>query len=258
MSVIWDPSLVSPELVELTRNLGEPSRDLAILAEGNTSELLDDGRLVVKTSGSNMGNATAEDFVVVEITPLMDLMCDPLATQDDLSRMLDAGVIEGKRRRASIETLIHTAVQAIQPVRFIGHSHPTDVVALMASVHAATAYDHAAYSDEAVVIGRPLYVPYAQPGIALGRVFYEKLADHHALVKELPSLVTLGNHGIVAISDTPDAVEAISAMAVKSARVRLGAYAAGGVAHVPDESVTSFFAREDVTERRGRLAGLAE
>lgn len=258
MSVIWDPNLVSQELVQLTRILGEPARDLAILAEGNTSELLADGRLVVKTSGSNMRQATAEDFVVVDIEPLMELMLNPTSTQEDLSAALDAGEAGGKRRRGSIETLIHVAVQAVAPVRFIGHSHPTDVVALMASIHAETAYDHAAYSDEAVVIGRPLYVPYAQPGIALGRVFHVLLAKHHDATGQLPSMVTLGNHGIVAIAQTAEAIEGISEMAVKSARVRLGAYAAGGVVHVPDASVDSFFAREDVAERRGRLAGRAE
>ena len=45
-STAWDPSLTSSELLTLTRLLGEPHRDLAVLAEGNTSELLDDGRLV--------------------------------------------------------------------------------------------------------------------------------------------------------------------------------------------------------------------
>ena len=32
MATTWDPSLVSDELLDLTRLLGEPSRDLAILA----------------------------------------------------------------------------------------------------------------------------------------------------------------------------------------------------------------------------------
>lgn len=255
MSVLWDPALVSADLVDLTRALGEPNRDLAILAEGNTSELMADGRLVVKTSGSNMQRATAEDFVSVEVQPLLQLMLDPESTQTDLSTVLDAGEHAGKRRRASIETLIHVAVQAIFPVRFVGHSHPTDVVALMASIHAETAYDHAAYSDEAVVIGQPLHVPYSQPGMALGRLSYEVLRKHAQTGREVPSLITLGNHGIVALADTADAVEGISAMAVKSARVRLGAYAAGGVQHIPDDSVASFFAREDVVERRGHLAG---
>ena len=48
-----------------------------ILAEGNTSQRLPDGRLVVKASGSNMRTATAEDFVVVDVDPLVELMRSP-------------------------------------------------------------------------------------------------------------------------------------------------------------------------------------
>ena len=163
MTATWDPSLVSPELVQLTRDLGEPARDLVILAEGNTSQLLADGRVVVKASGSNMRTSTAEDFVVVDVQPLVDLMRDPRSTQADLTAALDAGEHEGRRRRASIETLVHVAAQAFAPTAFVGHTHPTPVVALLASVHAATAYDRFVYSDEAVVIGARCSCPTPSP-----------------------------------------------------------------------------------------------
>ncbi|MGH3358932.1 MAG: class II aldolase/adducin family protein, partial [Nocardioidaceae bacterium] len=172
MTVSHDPALVSGELVDLTRSLGDPAKDLVILAEGNTSQRLDDGRIAVKTSGSRMRDVSAQDFVVAELPPLVDLLDAPDATQDDLTRALDAGEVAGVRRRGSIETLVHVAVQAVQPSTFIAHTHPTAVVGLMASVNAATAFDRAAYSDEAVVVGRPLYVPYAQPGIDLGRIVH--------------------------------------------------------------------------------------
>ena len=54
MTVGWHPELVSDELVALTRSLGDPAKDLVILAEGNTSQRLADGRIAVKTSGANM------------------------------------------------------------------------------------------------------------------------------------------------------------------------------------------------------------
>jgi rhamnose utilization protein RhaD (predicted bifunctional aldolase and dehydrogenase) len=44
-------------LVELSRTLGEPSRDLVILAEGNTSIRTDPDRMLVKASGSQLGTA---------------------------------------------------------------------------------------------------------------------------------------------------------------------------------------------------------
>jgi rhamnose utilization protein RhaD (predicted bifunctional aldolase and dehydrogenase) len=255
VSAVWDPGLVGADLVALTRSLGERSRDLVILAEGNTSARLPDGRVVVKASGSNMRTVTAEDFVVVDVDPLVELMRSATATQADLTAALDAGEHGGRRRRASIETLVHVAAQAVAPTAFVGHTHPTDVVGLLASVHAATAWERHVYSDEAVVIGRPLYVPYATPGIDLGRVYLEALRRHVDTHGELPTLVLLGNHGIVVNAPSPAGVEAASEMAVKGARVRVAAYAAGGVAPLDTAKVEEFFAREDVVERRARLGG---
>ncbi|MGH3495479.1 MAG: class II aldolase/adducin family protein, partial [Sciscionella sp.] len=209
--------------------------------------------LAVKASGSRMATATAEDFLVVDIEPLTELLRDPAATQQDLTCALNAGTVGGRHRQASIETLVHVAVHAVAPTTFIGHTHPTAVVGLMASARAESAFDQLVYSDEAAVLGRPLYVPYAQPGIALGRMFHDRLRQRHEETGELPALVLLGNHGIVAIAPTADGVDGISAMAVKGSKVRTTAYAVGGVIPLPDESVASFFAREDIAERRRNL-----
>lgn len=255
MSVTWDPDLVSPELLRLTHSLGDPARDLVILAEGNASERLADGRVVIKTSGSSMRAATVEDFVAVDVEPLIDLVRDPRSTQEDLTAALDAGEHGGRRRRASIETLVHVAAQTFAPTPFVGHTHPTTVIGLLASVHAEAAFARHVYSDEAVVIGRPLYVPYAQPGIDLGRAYLAGLTRYWEQHGELPRLVLLGNHGIVVNALTVDSVEAVSQMAVKGAAIRAAAYAAGGVAALPVESVEKFFGRADIVERRRALAG---
>jgi rhamnose utilization protein RhaD (predicted bifunctional aldolase and dehydrogenase) len=254
VTAVHEPGLVGDDLLALTRSLGRVERDLVILAEGNTSELLDDGRLVVKASGSRMRDASAEDFVVVDLPPLVDLLTSDSSTQADLTAALDAGTVAGRRRRGSIETLVHVAVQAVAPATFVGHTHPTAMIGLLASIHAETAFDYAAYSDEAVVIGRPLYVPYAQPGIDLGKLFHVRLAAYVERYGDLPQLVTLGNHGIVAIAPTAEGIEAISDMAVKAAQVRTAAYAIGGVVPLSAESVDTFFARDDISERRGNIA----
>jgi rhamnose utilization protein RhaD (predicted bifunctional aldolase and dehydrogenase) len=254
MTAHWKPELVSPELIALTRSLGEPAKDLVILAEGNVSERLPDGRIVIKTSGSYMSKSVKEEFVVVDVSPLITLMDDPLATQSDLTEMLDAGMNDGIRRRGSIETLVHAAVQSVQPTNFVAHTHPTPIVSVLASVHAATAFAEWVYSDEAVVIGTPLFVPYAEPGIKLGRLFLGKLREYVAENGEMPSLVLLGNHGMVAIASSPEGAEAVTLMAVKGARVRLAALAAGGVQGLSDDVVKHYFDREDMVERRQALA----
>lgn len=255
MSTQWDPSRVSGELVELTNALGAPQRDLVILAEGNTSQRLPDGSIAVKASGTSMASAGAGDFVLADPRELVRILTDPEATQARLSTELDAGIHGGIRRRASIEAPLHAVVQVLGEAAFIAHTHPTDVVSVLASVHGPQAYEYSVYSDEAVVLGRPLYVPYAQPGIDLGRLFHHRLRVYLDSHGELPALVLLGNHGMVAIGATPQAVDGITAMAVKGARIRAGALAMGGVVPVPEESLTAFFDRSDILERRRLLAG---
>jgi rhamnose utilization protein RhaD (predicted bifunctional aldolase and dehydrogenase) len=253
LTAIHDPKLVSQDLLDLTRSLGRPERDLVILAEGNTSQRLTDGRVVVKASGSNMATATAQDFVTVDVEPFLDLLQRETSTQEEVTAALDAGTVDGQRRRGSIEALVHIAVQAVSPVEFVGHTHPTAILGLMASVRAEEAYKYWVYSDEAVVIGKPLYVPYFSPGVELGRAFYTALRRYADDEGQLPQLVLLGNHGIVAIAPTAAGVDGISAMAIKGAQVRATAYAVGGVSPIPTESVAKFFAREDISERRGNL-----
>ena len=261
----WEPDLVSPALLSLTTLLGEPERDLVVLAEGNTSELLDDGRLVVKASGAALAHAKSEEFVVVDVDEVMAVVDDPATTQTDLSDVLVAAGTErpdgAGPRRGSIEAVVHAAVHTVardagiaERARFVGHTHPTAVVGLLASVRAAEAWTDLVYSDEAVVVGRPHFVPYATPGLALGRIYAAVLREYVAHHNVLPQLVLLANHGIVAIAPTSAGVEAVSTMAVKGARVRAIAYSVGGVQPLSDEDVDKFFAREDIVERRANLA----
>ncbi|MCS5721010.1 class II aldolase/adducin family protein [Herbiconiux sp. CPCC 203407] len=261
MTTTWHPDLVSDELIALSRSLGDPAKDLVILAEGNTSELLGDGRIAVKASGAYLSETTRADFVVTEIEPLIAVMEDERADQEDLTALLDAGVHDGARRRGSIETLVHAAVQSVQaglseqPAAFVAHTHPTPVVGLLASVHAATAFDEWVYSDEAIVIGTPLFVPYAAPGIDLGRLFLARLRSYADERGALPSAVLLGNHGMLAIADSARAAEAITLMTVKGARVRIDALSAGGVQGLGGDTVSHYFERTDMIERRRNLAG---
>ena len=146
-------------------------------------------------------------------------------------------------------------MQSVAPVAFIAHTHPTAAVTLLSSVIARSSFEKAAYTDEAVVLGTPLFVPYAAPGLALGRLFHAELAVYVQKHGRLPSLALLENHGIVAIADTPEAAEAITAMTVKSARIRLGAISVGGLAGLGAEVTSAYFDRKDFSERRRSLSG---
>jgi rhamnose utilization protein RhaD (predicted bifunctional aldolase and dehydrogenase) len=111
------------------------------------------------------------------------------------------------------------------------------------------------FPDEAVVCGpAALFVPYGEPGLPLGRLL---LARFEAFVAERggpPRLVLLANHGIVALGGTAAEVAAITAMAVKAARVRLGTLAAGGPRFLDPEQAERLAGREDELARLARLA----
>ncbi|MGH3658109.1 MAG: class II aldolase/adducin family protein, partial [Micromonosporaceae bacterium] len=62
---IGDPDPIG-QLVELSRTLGRPERDLVVLAEGNTSVRTTGNRMLVKASGSVMAAAGPGDFVEVD------------------------------------------------------------------------------------------------------------------------------------------------------------------------------------------------
>ena len=100
----------------------------------------------------------------------------------------------------------------------------------------------------------PLFVPYGEPGLPLGRIMlerFEAFLDEHGAP---PRLVLLANHGIVALGSTPAEVAAITAMAVKGASIRAGTLAAGGPAFLGAAQAARLFGRED---EQARLRGLA-
>jgi ribulose-5-phosphate 4-epimerase/fuculose-1-phosphate aldolase len=62
------------------------------------------------------------------------------------------------------------------------------------------------------------------------------------------------NHGFIALGDTPRQVENTTAMAVKAARILVGAYALGGAHFMSQQAVDRIHTRPDEHYRQ-RLLG---
>jgi rhamnose utilization protein RhaD (predicted bifunctional aldolase and dehydrogenase) len=243
------PSEVPADLVALTRRIGDPAADLVVLAEGNTSVRLPGDRFAVKASGSRMDLAEAGDFVVGELPELLDLLERGDTDQDSLSRALSAGAT-----RASIETLVHVVALAAGAT-WAAHTHPTAVVGLLAVREAEELWSAPLFPDEAVVLGEPVWVPYAAPGIALGTAVHAAVRERLDRDGVAPRLVLLGNHGIVALGATATEVETVTTMAVKAARVRGVALGAGTLAPLGIEHARELAGRPDEAARRTLLGG---
>jgi rhamnose utilization protein RhaD (predicted bifunctional aldolase and dehydrogenase) len=255
MTVRLDASKVPAELVRLTSRLGDPARDLVVLAEGNTSTLVGTDQLAVKASGARMDRAVAADFVLVDLDEAAAVLADPGATQAELTRLLavESGPHEG--RRASIETLLHVAAATTGLASWVAHTHPTAIVGLVSTLEGPALWEGPLFPDEAVVVGTPAWVGYEEPGLALGRAVAGAIRDRLELTGVPPRCVLLGNHGLVALGSSSEEVEAITVMAVKAARTRALALSVGTPAWLDAGLGADLAARGDEVERRLRLTG---
>jgi rhamnose utilization protein RhaD (predicted bifunctional aldolase and dehydrogenase) len=143
-------------------------------------------------------------------------------------------------------------------VKFIAHTHPIAVNAVLCSQRAEEAVGGRLFPDEIVVCGpAPAYVPYTDPGFELA-VTVRRIM--HAYADEWggpPKVILMQNHGLIALGASPQEVDNITAMYVKTCRVLLGAYALGGPHFLTQGNVDRIHTRPDEAFRRRALAGPA-
>ena len=240
-------------LVELSRTLGEPSRDLVILAEGNTSIRTDPDRMLVKASGSQLGNAAGEDFVDVDTRTMLDLVNDEAAGEDDVERVF--GELGRGGKRPSVEAMLHAICLSVGGASVVGHTHPVPVNIVLCSPHAERMSSDVLFPEQVVILGRkPVFVPYVDPGLTLARAVQQEMLRHIELDGAPPKVIYLGNHGIFALGESAAEVLQITAMAVKVSRILGGAITIGGVRTLSGNDVARIDGRPDEIHRRQVLA----
>jgi rhamnose utilization protein RhaD (predicted bifunctional aldolase and dehydrogenase) len=213
----------------MTHVLGDPARDYVILSEGNTSARIDADTFWVKASGSRMSEAAAETFVQVRREAVLDLLDAPDLPEPEVRARLAAAKVDPEAPgHPSIETLTHALCLSLPDIDFVGHTHPTPVNALLCAREAEEAFSGSLFPAEGVVLGVPLFVPYASPGQPLGRMVRDHLRAYVDQHTRPPQAILLQNHGLVALGTTPQMVLDVTATMVKMCRVRLGTYLLGG------------------------------
>ncbi len=242
-------------LVAMSLEIGRPERDLVILGEGNTSADVGDGTFWIKASGTQLPQATADCFVRMHTEPVCAIADRPACSDDEFKALLEAARVDAHDpRRPSTETVLHALAIHEMGVRYIAHTHPVAVNAIMCSVHAQEAVQGRLFPDEIVVCGpAPAYVPYTDPGFALAvavRRVMHTYADRWGMA---PKVIVMQNHGLIALGATPQEVDNITAMYVKTCRVLLGAYSLGGPHFLTDDNVDRIHTRPDEGYRRRAL-----
>jgi rhamnose utilization protein RhaD (predicted bifunctional aldolase and dehydrogenase) len=258
MAVVSQSTNRLNELIALSVEIGDPAKDYVILAEGNTSARISEHSFWVKGSGVRLEAARGpQDFVAMELEPLMRTLRgeDEIADMD-LRELLRSARVEGQDNSPdpSIEAFVHAICLELGKAEFVAHTHPTAVNALLCARNAELVYSGVLFPDEAVICGPvPLFIPYGEPGLPLGRMLLRRFESFLDTYGEPPRLILLANHGIVALGSTAAEVATITAMAVKAARIRHGTLSAGGPNFLSSDQAARLFGRQDERERRQRL-----
>jgi rhamnose utilization protein RhaD (predicted bifunctional aldolase and dehydrogenase) len=215
-------------LLGLSHQLGREERELAILGEGNTSARVSERTFWVKASGSNLGSLTDAGLTECRFDGLLPLMKARSLTDAAVDDALLASRIDAAARKPSVEAIFHAYLLTLPGVNFVGHTHPIAVNALLCTRHGRTFAKRRLFPDEIVCCGvESVFVPYTDPGLKLSQAIKRAVETYIKRVQRAPRVILLENHGLIALGGTPEAVLAATLMAVKAARIFVGAASTG-------------------------------
>jgi rhamnose utilization protein RhaD (predicted bifunctional aldolase and dehydrogenase) len=242
-------------LIALSRWLGEPSRELAILGEGNTSARLSQDAFLVKASGKELASADEQTFVEVSLAPTLAILEASQLTDAEIKLRLDAAKTKpSDPARPSVETILHALALVEGDANFVAHSHPISVNAILCSHKAEEAFAGRLFPDEIVLCGpAPAFIPYTDPGLPLAAKFREVLRSYRAAYGQAPKMALIQNHGLVTFGRTAQEAQNITAMMDKVARILIGSYALGGPHALTQAQVERIHTRPDEAYRRQQL-----
>jgi rhamnose utilization protein RhaD (predicted bifunctional aldolase and dehydrogenase) len=240
------------QLVAMSNRLGDPALDYVILGEGNTSARADADTFWVKASGTELRTIDRTGFVRVRFDRVLALLGQGDLSDDAVREGLEAAKVDPTvAARPSVETVLHGLALQLEGVNFVGHTHPSALLALLCSQQAEEAASGRLFPDHVVYCGpASVYVPYTDPGLPLARAVRDLVDQYVDERREAPKVILMQNHGLIALGRTAQQVEDITAMAVKAARVLVGAGALGGPRFLPGRAVDRIHTRPDELYRR--------
>jgi len=252
-----DKQEILHQLVTMSRALGDPTKDYVILGEGNTSAKVDKETFFVKASGMRLESIEESGFVEVRFENVLALLERGELSDEEIRAGLEAAKADPDcPLRPSVETILHAQALSSGAARFVGHTHPTVVNAILCSQKAEEAFAGRLFPDEIVVCGpAPVYIPYTEPGLPLARAVWAGVERHTDLYGQWPKVILMQNHGLVVLGQSAQEVVDITAMAVKTAQVLLGTYALGGPHFLSTQQVDRLHTRPDEEYRR-RVLGM--
>jgi rhamnose utilization protein RhaD (predicted bifunctional aldolase and dehydrogenase) len=242
------------QLVKLAHELGREERGLAILGEGNVSAKLSESQFAVKASGCALGTLTEQDVTVCETARVLALLDDRAPLTDEvIEEQLLAARVDARAKKPSLEAMFHAWLLSQPGVEFVAHTHPLNANQVLCSPLADDWADHRMFPDEIVYCGtKSVLVRYADPGLPLAREIAERTGEFRESNGQMPRLILLENHGIIALGATMESTLACTMMANKAAAIFAGAAAIGGPNFLTAQQTERIATRRDEAYRRPR------
>ncbi len=247
--------MTPPELVAMTRHLGQPHLNYVIIGEGNTSQRVDEASFWIKASGQQMATIDSDGFVQVHFAPILKLLDHPPSGQQALQNdLISAKVNPHSPLRPSVEVAFHALLLTECNAQIIAHTHPTAINQIMCSSRAEQFATHRTFPDEVVLCGPgSMYVPYVDPGLPLAIVMRDYIRQHMDEYSEAPKVILLANHGLIVLAQTATEALNITAMAVKAASIFAGACAVGEPVFMSRADIMHIYQRPDEIYRLGQF-----
>jgi rhamnose utilization protein RhaD (predicted bifunctional aldolase and dehydrogenase) len=242
-------------LVEMTRKLGEPGRELVIIGEGNTSIRVDDESFWIKASGQEMETIDANGFVQIRFAPVLAMLDEPTMDADRQKAIAEGAKVDpNSALRPSVEVSFHAALLHDCGVNCIAHTHPIAVNRILCSSRAEQFALNRMFPDEVVLCGpRSVLVPYIDPGLPLAVEIRRQVNAYMDEEGEAPKVILMANHGLIALGQNPTEALKITAMAVKAAHIFVGACSIGEPVFMTQADIRHIYKRPDEIYRRKRF-----
>jgi len=248
------PQVALENLLHLSHELGEESRGMAILGEGNTSARRDNETFWVKASGTNLAALKAEQVVVCRFCDVLKMLDRDKMNDVEVNQALLDCRVDSKALKPSVEVLFHGYLLSLPEVSYVGHVHSIAANQILCSPRAREFAEKRIFPDEIVCCGaESVLVPYTDPGLVLAQAIREKTRLFIQKNGTYPRLILLENHGLIALGPSHQSVLAALLMAEKTAQIWAGAAALGGPIFLTEHNVQRIAQRPDEHYRQKAL-----
>jgi rhamnose utilization protein RhaD (predicted bifunctional aldolase and dehydrogenase) len=241
-------------LLDLSHKLGDPTRQMAILGEGNASVRLGDETFLVKASGCSLGTLDKTGVVECRAKTLLPLLEKTNLSDAEIDGTLLDSRLDATAKKPSVEALFHACLLTLPGIEFVGHTHAPAVNSILCSPRAKEFATKRIFPDEIVCCDvASVFIPYTDPGLKLAQAIRLRTEEFIRNIGRPPRVILMENHGIITLGRSVEAVLSAMLMAEKAAGIWVGAAALGGPKFMTPEHVERISGRPDEAVRRKML-----